>query len=88
MASIICEPCVGKCHMKCVEVCPVPCIYPPKGFKKGDDPAGKQCYINLDECIDCGACIAECPEHAIYKDDEVPAKWKKYIDINKNFFKK
>lgn len=74
--------------MSCVQVCPVNCIHPPKGFKKGDDAKGKQLYINPDECIDCGACISECPVKAIFPENEVPAKWKNYIQINKDFFKK
>jgi ferredoxin len=34
------------------------------------------------ECIDCDACVSECPVEAIYPDDEVPEKWEDYIDIN------
>jgi ferredoxin len=88
MASVICEPCIGVCTTSCVQVCPVNCIIPPKGFKKGDDPKGKQLYINPEECIDCGACIPECPVKAIFAENDVPAKWQKYIQINKDFFKK
>jgi ferredoxin len=34
------------------------------------------------ECIDCDACVSECPVEAIYPDDEVPEKWEDYIDLN------
>ena len=34
------------------------------------------------ECIDCDACVAECPEEAIYPDDEVPMEWEDYIELN------
>ena len=27
-------------------------------------------YINPDECIDCGACLPECPVNAIYDSEE------------------
>jgi ferredoxin len=27
-------------------------------------------------CIDCGACVPECPFHAIYPEDEVPTAYK------------
>ena len=27
-------------------------------------------YINPDECIDCGACLPECPVEAIYESEE------------------
>jgi len=29
-------------------------------------------YIDPDTCIDCGACIPECPYEAIFPEDEVP----------------
>jgi Fe-S-cluster-containing hydrogenase component 2 len=29
-------------------------------------------YIDPDTCIDCGACIPECPFGAIFTEDEVP----------------
>jgi len=32
-------------------------------------------YIEPGTCIDCGACIPECPYHAIYPEDEVPAAY-------------
>jgi len=34
------------------------------------------------ECIDCGACVPECPTDAIYPASRVPAKWKNYIKLN------
>jgi ferredoxin len=29
-------------------------------------------YIDPDVCIDCGACVPECPYEAIFPEDEVP----------------
>jgi len=29
-------------------------------------------YIDPDTCIDCGACVPECPFEAIFPEDEVP----------------
>jgi ferredoxin len=29
-------------------------------------------YIDPDTCIDCGACVPECPYEAIFPEDEVP----------------
>ena len=43
-------------------------------MSKGD-LVGKQLYINPDECIDCGACLPECPVEAIYESEQ------KTIDI-------
>jgi ferredoxin len=33
-------------------------------------------YIDPDTCIDCGACVPECPYNAIYPEDEVPSAFK------------
>ena len=52
----------------CVEVCPVECIVP--GYPKGEFP---WYYIDPDTCIDCGACIPECPYEAIFPEDDVPS---------------
>jgi ferredoxin len=32
-------------------------------------------YIDPDTCIDCGACVPECPFAAIYPEDEIPAAY-------------
>jgi ferredoxin len=39
-------------------------------------------YINPDECIDCEACVPECPVEAIFHEDNVPEKWQEYTQIN------
>ena len=39
-------------------------------------------YIDPDECIDCGACIPECPVEAIYEESEVPEAQQQWIEIN------
>jgi ferredoxin len=54
----------------CMEVCPVECIVP--GEPVGEWP---WMYIDPDTCIDCGACIPECPYQAIFPEDEVPAAY-------------
>jgi len=51
----------------CVDVCPVECIVP--GKPEAEWP---WYYIDPDTCIDCGACIPECPFAAIFPEDEVP----------------
>lgn len=84
MSHWITEPCIGTCDKACVEVCPVDCIQPSDGY---DSIEGKQLYINPDECIDCGACIPECPVEAIFTDDDLPEKWEHFKDINTNYFK-
>ncbi len=95
MPFIITEPCLGTCDTSCVEVCPVDCIHGPlpvdeiKELQAMGDTArlsNIQLYIDPDICIDCGACEPECPVEAIFEEDDTPDKWKKYIDLNANFF--
>ena len=38
--------------------------------------------IDPDECIDCGACIAECPVEAIFADTDVPEDMESWIEKN------
>ena len=38
--------------------------------------------IDPDECIDCGACISECPVEAIFADTDVPADQEEWIERN------
>ena len=54
----------------CVEVCPVECIVP--GKPKDEWP---WFYIDPDTCIDCNACVPECPYAAIFPEDEVPSAY-------------
>ncbi|MCC5942791.1 MAG: ferredoxin family protein [Balneolaceae bacterium] len=48
------------------------------GFREGPY------FLTIDpiECIDCDACVSECPVEAIFPDDEVPEKWEHYIELN------
>jgi ferredoxin len=44
-------------------------------------------YIDPDTCIDCGACVPECPFEAIFPEDEVPADYpvaKEGVQISRN----
>jgi len=70
----------------CVEVCPADAIVEPQDTSLGEDQRKNMLYINPDECLDCGACEAECPVEAIFPEDEVPDEWKEYIEINANAF--
>lgn len=54
----------------CMDVCPVECINP--GASAEQWPTY---YIDPATCIDCGACVPECPFHAIYPEEEVPAAY-------------
>jgi ferredoxin len=39
-------------------------------------------YIDPQNCIDCDACVPECPVAAIFPDTEVPAQWQPFITLN------
>jgi ferredoxin len=39
-------------------------------------------YIHPDECIDCGACVPECPVEAIFAEADTPEQWKEWIPVN------
>jgi len=68
MTHIITSLCVRD--RGCIEVCPVECIVP------GNPADGfPMVYIDPDTCIDCGACVPECPFAAIFPEDEVPSSY-------------
>ena len=78
MTHVICEPCIGVKSADCVDVCPVDCIH--------DDET--MYYIDPNECIDCQQCVSVCPVEAIFAEDDVPDKWKNYMEINAKFYTK
>jgi ferredoxin len=39
-------------------------------------------YIDPDACIDCEACVPECPVEAIFLDSNVPAQWTHFVALN------
>jgi ferredoxin len=41
-----------------------------------------QLYIDPASCIDCGACVPECPVEAIFRETDVPGPWVQYISLN------
>src|SRR3569623_13683 len=60
------DACIRCKYMDCVEVCPVDCFY------EGET----MLVINPGECIDCNACVPECPAEAIQPDtDPASAPW-------------
>jgi ferredoxin len=39
-------------------------------------------YINPDTCIDCGACVPECPVEAIYDEGSLPDDQRQWLALN------
>src|SRR6185436_15122757 len=72
MAHVVTSKCVWCKFTDCVEVCPVACFY----------ELDQQLVIHPDECIDCTACVAECPVEAIYADNAVPEEFQSTIEFN------
>lgn len=69
MSYVITEKCLGERYATCVAVCPVDCMHP--GEYKGE----VFLIIDPDECIDCGACLPECPIEAIVETEEESPEW-------------
>lgn len=72
MAYVVCEPCRDCKYTDCVVVCPCECFYQ-------DD---RMLYIDPDHCIDCSACMPECPVDAIFPDSQVPSHWQSFMEVN------
>src|SRR5579872_6870791 len=72
MTHVVAEPCFGCKYTDCVVVCPVECFY------EGES----MLYIHPEECIDCEACVPECPVEAIFHEDNLPEEWKDYTQLN------
>jgi len=72
MPHVVTSACVDAKYQECVAVCPV------EAFRE----LPTYLVIDPDECIDCGACIAECPVEAIFADTDVPAEEEAWIERN------
>src|SRR5208282_3202801 len=72
MAHVITNKCVKCKFTDCVEVCPVACFY----------ELDNQLVIHPEECIDCTACVAECPVEAIYAEADMPAQFQADLAFN------
>ena len=72
MTYIVAEPCVNCRYTDCALVCPV------EAFHLDDD----MLVINPETCIDCDACVPECPVEAVFSEAALPAEWSNYTAIN------
>ena len=72
MAYIVTEPCVECKYTDCAAVCPV------EAFHELPD----KLLINPDTCIDCDACLPECPVEAIFSDMSIPEEYLGWVEIN------
>ncbi|MEO6600179.1 MAG: 4Fe-4S binding protein [Polyangiaceae bacterium] len=72
MTFVVTDNCKSCRFTDCVAVCPVDCFH----------ADGEMLYIDPVECIDCGACVPECPVEAIYDESQVPDNQKHWTAIN------
>ena len=72
MTYVVVELCVDCKYTDCAAVCPV------EAFHELSD----RLYINADTCIDCDACVPECPVEAIFADTNVPENYAHWTQIN------
>lgn len=73
MTMVVTEPCFGCKYTDCVVVCPADC------FREGES----MLFIDPNDCVDCEACVSECPVAAIFHEDHVPEQWQEYIALNR-----
>lgn len=72
MTFVVTGNCKGCRFTDCVAVCPVECFH-------GD---ADMLYIDPAECIDCGACVPECPVEAIYDEAQLPDDQTEWLKLN------
>ncbi|HZE73412.1 MAG TPA: ferredoxin family protein [Pyrinomonadaceae bacterium] len=72
MTYVVAEPCVNCRYTDCALVCPV------EAFHLDDD----MLVIHPETCIDCDACVPECPVEAIFAENNVPAEWSSFTPLN------
>lgn len=73
MTHVVTQKCIGCKDMSCAKICPLEC------FHVGPD----MLFINPESCIDCQACVVECPVEAIFQEDDVPAESLADIALNR-----
>ena len=72
MSHIVTAPCNDCKYTDCCVVCPVECFYQDE----------MMLYIDPVDCIDCEACVPECPVEAIFMDVDMPDRWAGYVQLN------
>lgn len=72
MTHVVTDACIKCKYTDCVTVCPVDC------FHEG----ANMLVIDPVECIDCGACVDECPVQAIYPEEDLPEEYEDFLQLN------
>jgi len=74
MTFVVNESCIKCKYTDCVSTCPVDAFHEADNFL----------VINPEDCIDCNACVPECPAEAILAGDDVPPEKDYLFDLNKD----
>jgi len=77
MTFVVTENCIKCKHTSCVEVCPT------DAFREGPNFL----VIDPDACVDCNACVPECPIDAIYEEDDLAEDQLHFVDLNADLSK-
>jgi|TARA_B100000745_G_C20130723_1_gene387452 ferredoxin len=72
MTYVVTSACVGHKYQDCVAVCPV------DAFRE----MATYLVIDPDDCIDCNACMSECPVDAIFPDYDLPDEESEWLEKN------
>ncbi|MDT5298428.1 MAG: ferredoxin/flavodoxin---NADP+ reductase [Mycobacterium sp.] len=94
MAYVITQNCCKDAS--CVPVCPVDCIRPVGGagdlsgtqMSTAQNSTATMLYIDPESCIDCGACLDECPVGAIHYDEDLPPHLERFKAMNAAYFER
>lgn len=72
MTYVVTNNCIQCRYTKCVEICPADAFHVGPNFM----------VINPDNCADCGLCVPECPEDAIYPENRLDSGQRFFIELN------
>lgn len=77
MAFVVTQACFGCKFTDCVVVCPC------ESFREGE----QMLFIDPESCVECDACLPECPVEAIFYEANVPADQTDFIKLNADMAK-
>lgn len=72
MPHVVTANCNDCKYTDCCVVCPVECFYQDENML----------YIDPQDCIDCEACVPECPVEAIFSEGNIPPAWTSFVQLN------
>jgi ferredoxin len=80
MAYVVSGRCIDCRYTYCAVPCPTACFWE-------IEAPHRMLLIDPDACIDCDACLPECPVNAIWPDHELPAPYESWKAFNAQWCK-